>query len=66
MNCRGCGTELDPSQEHSAVDQILGTSLKDAQKERWRVPALRSPRKLLIGFARPCLALLMQIESTVV
>jgi len=29
MNCRGCGTELDPSQEHSAVDQILGTSLKE-------------------------------------
>ena len=33
MNCRGCGTELDPGQQQvdSAVDQILQTSLKDSQ-----------------------------------
>jgi len=35
MNCNGCGVELDPSQEqvNSSVDQILETSLKDAQKK---------------------------------
>ena len=35
MNCRGCGVELDPSKEqvNTAVDQILETSLKDAQKK---------------------------------
>jgi YD repeat-containing protein len=34
MNCRGCGVELDPSQEqvNTAVDQILETSLQDAVK----------------------------------
>jgi YD repeat-containing protein len=33
MNCRGCGVELDPSSEqvNAAVDQILETSLQDAQ-----------------------------------
>ena len=35
MNCRGCGVEIDPSQEqvNTAVDQILETSLKDAEKK---------------------------------
>jgi hypothetical protein len=35
MNCGGCGVELDPSQEqvNASVDQILETSLKDAQKK---------------------------------
>jgi hypothetical protein len=35
MNCRDCGVVLDPSQEHvnSTVDQILETSLKDAEKK---------------------------------
>ena len=35
MNCRGCGVELDPSEEqvNTAVDLILETSLKDAQKK---------------------------------
>jgi YD repeat-containing protein len=35
MNCGGCGVELDPSEEHvnASVDQILETSLKDAQKK---------------------------------
>jgi YD repeat-containing protein len=35
MNCRGCGVELDPSQEqvNTTVDQILETSLKDAEKK---------------------------------
>lgn len=35
MNCRGCGVEVDPSQEqvNSAVDQILETSLQDAEKK---------------------------------
>jgi YD repeat-containing protein len=34
MNCRGCGVELDPSQEqvNEAVDQVLETSLQDAHK----------------------------------
>jgi YD repeat-containing protein len=35
MNCRGCGVEVDPSEEqvNAAVDQILETSLQDARKE---------------------------------
>ena len=35
MNCRGCGVELDPSEEqvNTAVDRILETSLQDAQKK---------------------------------
>jgi hypothetical protein len=35
MNCRGCGVEVDPSQEqvNTTVDQILETSLKDAEKK---------------------------------
>lgn len=35
MNCRGCGVELDPSEQqvNTAVDQILEASLKDAQKK---------------------------------
>jgi YD repeat-containing protein len=34
MNCSGCGVELDPSEEqvNSAVDQILETSLKHAER----------------------------------
>ena len=34
MNCRGCGVELDPSsqQVNVAVDQILESSLQDAQR----------------------------------
>jgi hypothetical protein len=34
MNCNGCGVELDPSEEqvNASVDQILQTSLKDAEK----------------------------------
>jgi hypothetical protein len=33
MNCRGCGVILDPSegQVNTAVDQILETSLQDAE-----------------------------------
>jgi YD repeat-containing protein len=35
MNCRECGLELDPSEEqvNAAVDQILETSLKHAEKK---------------------------------
>jgi YD repeat-containing protein len=35
MNCRGCGTDLAPSEEqvNTGVDQILETSLKDAEKK---------------------------------
>jgi uncharacterized membrane protein YvbJ len=34
MNCNGCGVEVAPSEEqvNTAVDQILETSLKHAQK----------------------------------
>src|SRR6266704_282565 len=34
MNCRGCGVELDPSEQqvNVAVDQILETSIEDAEK----------------------------------
>jgi len=34
MNCHGCGAELDPSDEqvNAAVDQVLETSLKHAEK----------------------------------
>jgi YD repeat-containing protein len=35
MNCGGCGVELDPSEEqvNASVDQILETSLKDAERK---------------------------------
>src|SRR5271166_2475060 len=35
MNCRGCGVDIDPSEEqvNTTVDQILETSLHDAQKK---------------------------------
>lgn len=35
MNCRGCGVDVDPSQEqvNTTVDQILETSLRDAVKK---------------------------------
>jgi hypothetical protein len=35
MNCRGCGVEVDPSDEqvNTTVDQVLETSLKDAVKK---------------------------------
>jgi len=35
VNCQGCGTELDPSAEqiNTAVEDILESSLKDAQKK---------------------------------
>jgi len=35
MNCSGCGTDLAPSEEqvNTTVDQILETSLKDAEKK---------------------------------
>ena len=35
MNCRGCGVQLDPSQEQvsTTVEEILETSLKDAEKK---------------------------------
>jgi YD repeat-containing protein len=35
VNCRGCGVELDPSEEqvNSAVDEVLETSLRDAEKK---------------------------------
>jgi len=34
MNCRGCGVELEPSEEqvNAAVDQVLEASLKDARE----------------------------------
>jgi YD repeat-containing protein len=34
MNCRGCGVELDPSdqQVNAAVDQVLESSLQDAER----------------------------------
>ena len=35
INCRGCGVELDPSEDqvNTAVDQVLETSLRDAEKK---------------------------------
>jgi YD repeat-containing protein len=36
MNCKGCGVDVDPSQEqvNTAVDKVLETSLADAQRNR--------------------------------
>jgi uncharacterized membrane protein YvbJ len=43
MNCNGCGVELDPSEEqvNTAVDQVLETSLRDAQKKGGGLSTLR-------------------------
>jgi len=67
MNCRGCGVELDPTQEQVdvAVDQILETSLKDAVKKGGVCPLCGhckdmpySHRKtVLVGLFLACLLL---------
>ena len=40
MNCRGCGVDIDPSEEevNATVDQILETSLQDAQRKEGVCP----------------------------
>jgi hypothetical protein len=48
MNCRGCGVVLDPSEEqvNTAVDQILETSVKDAEKKGGVCPLCGHSKKV--------------------
>lgn len=48
MNCRGCGVELDPSEEqvNTAVDQILEASLNDAQEKGGVCPLCGHSKKV--------------------
>ena len=57
MNCRGCGVELDPSEEpvHSAVDRILGTSRKYAQKRGGVCPLCGHSQKVPYSHRRTVL-----------
>jgi YD repeat-containing protein len=65
MKCRGCGVELDPSEEqvHSAVDRILGNSRQDAQKKGGVCPLCGRSKKVpyshrrtvLLGLLLACL-----------
>jgi hypothetical protein len=65
MKCRGCGVELDPSEEqvHSAVDRILGNSRQDAQKKGGVCPLCGRSQKVpyshrrtvLLGLLLACL-----------
>ena len=54
MNCRGCGVELDPSQEqvNTTVEEILETSLKDAERKEECVRFVAIPRRCLTRIAR--------------
>jgi YD repeat-containing protein len=75
MNCRGCGVELDPSEEQvkTAVDEILGTSLEDAQKKGGVCPlcghsknAPYSHRKtVLFGLLLACLLVSIVVAISV-
>jgi YD repeat-containing protein len=65
MKCRGCGVELDPSEEqvHSAVDRILRSSRQDAQKKGGVCPLCGRSQKVphshrrtvLLGLLLACL-----------
>jgi hypothetical protein len=57
MNCHGCGVELDPAQEqvNTTIDQILETSLKDAEKKGGCVRFVAIPGRCLTRFAGPSL-----------
>jgi hypothetical protein len=65
MKCRGCGVELDPSEEqvHSPVDRILGNSRQDAQKKGGVCPLCGRSQKVpyshrrtvLLGLLLACL-----------
>jgi YD repeat-containing protein len=67
MNCRGCGVELDPTKEqvNTAVDEILKTSLEDAEKKGGVCPLCghskdvpySQRRTVLFGLLLACLLL---------
>jgi YD repeat-containing protein len=61
MNCQGCGVDLDPTQEHidSAVDQILETSLKDAQQKGGVCPLCGHSKEVPFPHRKPVLFALL-------
>lgn len=75
MNCRGCGVELDPSEEqvNTAVDQILETSLKDAQKKGGVCPLCGHSKEVpyshrktvLFGLLLTCLLVIIVVAVTI-
>jgi YD repeat-containing protein len=66
MNCRGCGVDLDPTQEqiNATVDQVLETSLKDAETKGGVCPLCGHSKEVpyshrktvLFGLLLACLA----------
>lgn len=72
MNCRGCGVELDPSQEqvNTTVDQILETSVKDAEKRGGVCPLCGHSKEVpyshrktvLFGLLLACLLVSVVVE----
>jgi uncharacterized protein RhaS with RHS repeats len=65
MNCRGCGVELDPSEEqvHTAVDRILETSLRDAKKKGGVCPPCGTPHGHWIRFGYDDLSRIKRAED---
>ncbi len=61
MNCQGCGVDLDLTQEHvdSAVDQILETSLKDAQQSGGVCPLCGHSKEVPYPHRKPVLFALL-------
>lgn len=63
MNCSGCGVELDPSQDqvNSAVDDVLRTSLQDAEKHAGVCPLCGHSKEIPIAERRPVLFALLVV-----
>src|SRR6202166_2348021 len=61
MNCQGCGIDLDPTQESvdSAVDQILDTSLQDAEQSGGVCPLCGHSKKIPYPHRKPVLFTLL-------
>lgn len=57
MNCRGCGVELDPTHEqvNSAVDQILETSLRDAEQKGGVCPLCGHSKEVAYSYRKTVL-----------
>jgi YD repeat-containing protein len=61
MNCQGCGIDLDPTQESvdSAVDQILDTSLQDAEQSGGVCPLCGHSKQIPYPHRKPVLFTLL-------
>jgi YD repeat-containing protein len=67
VNCRGCGVDLDPTQQHvdAAVDQILETSLRDAGKMGGVCPLCGHSKEVPYSHRKPVLFTLLLITVVI-